>query len=135
MNSSLTVTDFLSRYPTHVAERALQLREVIRAALPTIKEEVDESAKMIAYSYGTSYRDLICVLIPSQKGLKLGFNRGTQLADPHQLLEGSGKISRYVVIDPELGITTPAITQLLNAALQLYRQLPPPTKPTQRSQS
>ena len=58
-------------------------------------------AKMVAYCYGQNYAELICMLIPSKKGLKLGFYKSVDLPDPHHLLEGSGKISRYIEIKNE----------------------------------
>src|SRR5690349_2660487 len=68
---------FLSRYDAKVYNNAMALREIIFANLPDIIEQIDHSANMIAYCYSQKYADLICVLIPSKKGLKLGFNRGT----------------------------------------------------------
>jgi len=120
-----TVTDidaFLSNYDKDVHSHALKLRTLLLANLPGITELVDIPAKMIAYTYGPKYADLICVIIPSKKGLKLGFNRGAALPDPDNLLEGTGKISRYVQIKNVEQIHTPAIKNLLNHALTLYKQ-------------
>ena len=122
MTSVRTIEDFLSNYDEKVFTHALLLHEIILSKLPDIIEEVDLTAKMIAYSYGRKYSELICVLIPSKKGLKLGFNRGTELADPDKILEGTGKISRYVNIVSEQQIKSPAIKKLLSAALALYKQ-------------
>lgn len=95
---SQNIDDFLSAYDEQVVNNAFKIRELLLANLPNIIEQVDLPAKMIAYSYGTKYTELICVLIPSKKGLKLGFNRGVDLPDPKHLLIGTGKISRYVEI-------------------------------------
>ncbi|KAA5537184.1 DUF1801 domain-containing protein [Taibaiella lutea] len=89
---------FLANYEDVVYENAMHLRALLLDKLPGITEQVDIPAKMIAYCYGQKYTELICTIIPSKKGLKLGFNRGTELPDPNNLLEGNGKISRYVVI-------------------------------------
>ena len=56
------------------------------------------------------------------EGLKLGFNRGTELPDPDNLLEGKGKISRYVEIKSEKQITSVAVKNLLAHALAAYRK-------------
>lgn len=114
--------NFLADYDHVVAENAHQLRKLILQALPNIIEQLDLPAKMIAYCYGQKYTYLICVLIPSKKGLKLGFNQGTQLTDPGGLLQGNGKVSRYVVIESKEDIVTDAITELLNEGLKLYRE-------------
>lgn len=60
---------------------------------------------------------------PLQKGLKVGFNRGTNLPDPDKLLEGKGKISRYVSITSESVIKSEALRQLLHDAYIMYKNL------------
>src|SRR5579863_4478425 len=107
--SSNKIHDFLSSYGDPVANHAWKLREMVLQNLPCITEQIDLPAKMIAYCYGQKYAELICVIIPSKKGLKLGFNRGNQLPDPGKLLEGSGKISRYIKIISENQIESAVI--------------------------
>src|SRR5690349_18065840 len=99
MAAQKDIDGFLSQYSEEVVTNILKLRQLLHANLPDITEQLDISAKMIAYCYGQKYSELICVIIPSKKGVKLGFNRGTELPDPNHLLEGTGKISRYVVVN------------------------------------
>ncbi|GHN01004.1 hypothetical protein WSM22_24930 [Cytophagales bacterium WSM2-2] len=113
---------FLSQYHEEVYVNALKLREVVVANLPDIIEQLDAPAKMVAYCYGQRYIDLICMIIPSKKGLKLGFNRGVDLPDLDKLLEGTGKISRYVEIDSDKQIKSKALKKLIRDALELYHQ-------------
>lgn len=113
---------FLQQYPEQVFRHAKQLREVVLANLPNITEQVDLSAKMVAYAYGKKYADMICVIIPSKKGLKLGFYKGAELPDPEQLLQGSGKISRYVVIKDQEDIYSEPLKKLITQALAAYKQ-------------
>ena len=121
MTANQEVIDFLSSYPKEVCENARTLREVLLENLPGIVEQIDLPAKMIAYGYGQKYSELICVIIPSKKGLKLGFNKGTDLPDPENLLEGTGKMSRYIILKSEDQITSQAIKQLLENALEAFR--------------
>ena len=114
---------FLTQYDEQVFTNALKVREVLLASLPDIIEQIDIPAKMIAYCYGQKYDELICVIIPSKKGLKLGFNRGVDLPDPDKLLEGTGKISRYVVIKSDKQINSPSIKKLLSSALTAYKKV------------
>ncbi len=65
---------------------------------------------------------MICTIIPSKKGLKLGFYRGIDLPDPDKLLEGNGKISRYVEIKSEEQISSAAIRKLIANALAAYKK-------------
>jgi hypothetical protein len=111
---------FLSQYDESVYAHALQLREVLFANLPGIIEQLDVPAKMVAYCYGQKYSELICVIIPSKKGLKLGFNQGSKLPDPSGLLQGTGKISRYVEVSAK-EIKSAALKKLLASALKAYK--------------
>ena len=122
MESNTKIDAFLSQYDEQVFTKALMLREVVLENLQDIIEQLDLPAKMIGYSYGQKYVDLICVIIPSKKGLKLGFNRGTELPDPYKWLQGKGKISRYVVIKSEEQIKSNGIIDLLKNALILYKE-------------
>ncbi len=122
MASEKQIEAFLSQYDVQFFENAQKLRKILFANLPDIIEQIDIPAKMIAYCYGQKYSELICVLIPSKKGLKLGFNRGTELPDTESLLEGNGKISRFVQIKSDEQINSNAIKQLLESALALYDQ-------------
>jgi hypothetical protein len=120
MSSENEIQKFLSSYSDEVKINVAILRKKLKALLPNIIEQLDLPAKMIGYCYGQKYTDLICVIIPSKKGLKLGFNRGSSLPDPEKLLQGNGKISRYVEIHSEQQIESAAIKILIESALNQY---------------
>ena len=122
MQTDNNATEFLSQYDKEVFSYAVKLRELLFANLPGVTEQVDIAAKMIAYCYGQKYAGLVCVIIPSKKGLKLGFNRGIDLPDPDKLLKGTGKVSRYVEIKSEAQIVSAPLKQLLESALEVYRK-------------
>lgn len=122
MTTERVIEDFLSQYNEQVSSDAQKLRKLLLATLPNITEQFDAPARMIAYCYGQKYSELICVIIPSKKGLKLGFNNGVELPDPTQLLKGSGKISRYVEILSEQQINSAELKNLLQSALVNYKQ-------------
>lgn len=112
---------FLSQYSEQVFSNALILRELILKNLPEVQEQIDIPAKMIAYCYGQKYAEMVCTLIPSQKGLKLGFYKGTDLPDPENMLKGNGKLSRYVEIKSQDDIKTEALTTLLKETFNAYK--------------
>lgn len=122
MKAEDNINNFLAQYDDEVFTNALKLRKVLLANLPNIIEQADVPAKMIAYCYGQKYAELICTIIPSKKGIKLGFNRGVYLPDPDKLLEGTGKISRYVEISSAQQINSPAVKKLIASALPAYMQ-------------
>ena len=120
MTPNPEIEEFLSQYDEKIFQHAQKLRQLLITYFSDITEQIDIKAKMIAYCYGQKYVELICVLIPSKKGLKLGFNRGTELPDPAGLLEGTGKISRYIPIKSDDQIDSPAIKVLLTKAIEIY---------------
>jgi len=115
------VEEFLENYDENVLKLAIELRKLLLTTLPGITEQLDLPARMIAYCYGQKYADLVCVIIPSKKGLKLGFNRGTELSDPKKMLEGEGKLSRYVEIRSADTIKSDALITLVKEALKAYK--------------
>jgi hypothetical protein len=122
MATDKEIDTFFSQYDESVFTNALKIREILFANLPDIIEQIDTHAKMVAYCYGQKYSELICVIIPSKKALKLGFNRGVELPDPDNLLEGTGKISRYVQIKSSELITSSSLKKILESALTIYKQ-------------
>lgn len=116
----MTIEDFLSNYSDEVQTIIHELRDVLKQQLPGINETLDMPAKMIAFGYGNTYKEHVCSIFPSKKGVKLGFNHGVELNNASGLLEGTGKISRYVEIkNPEL-LKSSELLDLIHQAHQLY---------------
>ena len=115
------VEKILMKYDKLTSSLGLQLREFLLTQLEGCIEMPDESANIIAYGYGTGYIDLICTIIPSKKGIKLGFNRGSELPDPEKLLTGSGKVHRYVEIKSENDIQSPAFGALIREGIVAWK--------------
>jgi hypothetical protein len=66
-----------------------------------------------AFAYVGAYRSHVNV----------GFFRGAELADPHGLLEGTGRLMRHVKLRPEREIDAAALTGLIERAyLALKRE-------------
>jgi hypothetical protein len=122
MNHNEKVEHFFSQYSDEVFLHALHLRKLLLSLLPDVTEQIDLPARIVGYGYGNKYAETICVIIPSKKGLKLGFYKGNELPDPTGLLEGTGKISRYVEIRSEEQIKSAPLKKLILAALKAYRE-------------
>lgn len=121
MTKTDEIKSFLADYDREVRDIANALREILKQELPAITEQLDRPARMIAYCYGQKYQDLICTIIPSKAGVKLGFNRGTKLADPEKLLKGDGKISRYIPFSNIDEISLIKLSPLISHAYRLYQ--------------
>jgi hypothetical protein len=106
----------LSSYPSDVQGIARDARQLIRRLLPNVEERVDASAPVVGYGYGPGYRGVVCTLLLSKSGVKIGLARGTELTDPHHLLRGAGKVHRHVPLHAPTDLRRPGVRQLITAA-------------------
>jgi hypothetical protein len=67
-------------------------------------------------------RGMVCTLILSKSGVKLGLVRGVELADPKGLLEGSGKVHKYVQLRKASDLNRPGVKGLVKAAHAAWQQ-------------
>lgn len=111
-----SVAAFLASYPSVVRELAASLRNIIRSAIPDASETLDEPGRVVGYAIGAGYSGLVCTIIPSRAGVKLGIVRGAELSDPQGLLEGAGKRHRYVQINQPSDLDRAGIEELLKGA-------------------
>jgi hypothetical protein len=58
----------------------------------------------------------------SKNGVKLGIAHGSELLDPKQLMQGSGKVHRYVQLRTKNDLKQPGLKPLLKAALAAWKK-------------
>lgn len=119
MSSALAI--FLGAYPHPIRELFLETQALLERELPNSRQELDIPAKMLAFSYGVGYKGMICVLFPSQKGVKLSFSKGVELSGKFPLLTGDGKKTRYVELTKSV-LKKPELIALIKAA-KMYHEL------------
>jgi hypothetical protein len=112
----------LQSYSESVQLLTQAARKFVKRWLPDAAESVDEKARLIAYSHGPGYTGMICTLILSKTGVKLGLAAGASLADPDGLLRGSGKVHRYVQLTDPKDLQQPGVKQLLLEASAACRR-------------
>lgn len=122
MKQPRTVDKLLTSYPADVQALASAARLLLSKWLPRVEERVDSSAPVIGYGYGPGYRGTVCTLILSKSGVKLGLVRGAELADPRGLLEGSGKVHRYIQLRAVADLQRAGVRQLVEAGYAAWRQ-------------
>jgi hypothetical protein len=115
------VTRFLGEYPAAVRDMALELRTLIRTTLPDVTEAVDRPGHIVGYSLAPGYSGLICTIIMSKTGVKLGIVDGATLPDPHKLLEGAGKRHKYVAVTQPADLHQDGLEPLLKAAVGAWK--------------
>ena len=117
----MTVETPLAGYSPEVRQLALAARALIADVCPKIDETVDAPAKMIAYSYGPGYKGMVCTLIMSKEGVKIGIVRGAELPDPRGLLRGAGKVHRHVPLKSPADLKRSGLKPLLASALAAWK--------------
>jgi len=125
MKKSRSVEKLLGSYPSDVQALAQSARGLLLKLLPGVQEGASSSAPVLAYGYGPGYRGMVCTLILSKTGVKLGLVRGAELSDPNGLLEGSGKVHRYIQLRTESDLDRAAVKQLVKAAHTAWKQRNP----------
>jgi hypothetical protein len=116
------LAQLLSKYPEEIQELTYYAGELIQTNISGLLVQPDFSANIIGYGFSNKYADSICTVILSKKGIKIGFYKGGELPDPTTLLEGSGKVHKYVQVNNKNDIDNPALQKLLLAAYQAYIQ-------------
>lgn len=110
------ITEFFAGYPPGVAQLAASLRDLIRSTIPDASETLDIPGRVVGYGVGPGYSGLVCTIIPSKTGVKLGIARGAGMADPKGLLEGTGKRHRFVQFTGKKDLDRSGIRELLEQA-------------------
>ena len=100
-------------YPPEIAELAATARDFLLSLFPKLHEEVDPKAPYVFYSYGPGYKGLVCTLFLSKSAVKIGLVDGSDLPDPHHLLEGKGKVHKHVVLKSAADLKKAGLKQLV----------------------
>jgi hypothetical protein len=116
------VQEFISGYSEEVIAIVLKLRKLVLDTAPEAIEQLDSSAKMIAYGFEITYKDTICVIMPLKAGVNLGFPRGAEMSDPSCLLTGTGKRARHIRVASLDEAENKGIRILLQAAVSMTKK-------------
>jgi hypothetical protein len=110
----------LASYDPHISNLALALREIVLEEAPEAIESIIKSyAVTIGFSFtGKPLKDGFCHVVTYATHVNLGFNRGSQIADPNGVLIGNGKSIRHVTIHNQSELERPYIRRYLQAAIE-----------------
>lgn len=125
MKKSRTPEDVLASFPPEVQDLAGAARRLLLKLLPQAEETVDPTAAVLSYGYGAGYRGMICTVLLSKSGVKIGLVGGAELADPHGLLEGAGKKHKYIQLHTASDLAGPGVKQLIEAAYAAWQERNP----------
>lgn len=81
------------------------------------------------FSISEKLADAFCMIPIYTNHLNLGFNKGTLLSDPHQLLTGTGNLIRHIPITVPADYRTKKVKDLVQSAIAFAsKDMDKPTK-------
>jgi hypothetical protein len=126
-NDESQLESFFAKYEPAIVKLGKALRAKLRGRLPGLHEIVyfyeNQKSLVIAYSATEQGYEALCTLALRPGEVKLFFSKGPELskADSRKLLQGSGKMVRYVAMGSVADFDRPEIEALMTAALTLAK--------------
>jgi Domain of unknown function (DU1801) len=111
--------DLLKPYDRSIQELGMALRQLVLEEVAPCCEYILE-VYIVSLIYGPTPRpkDAICYIGVIKDHVNLGFPRGSELADPQRILEGTGKHMRHIKIRKMSDLDRPAIRAYLQEACE-----------------
>jgi hypothetical protein len=123
VNTYGTFEDCLGQSSSQAQKLARALRKLVAEVYPNVVEVPWPNQQVIGYGVGPKKQTEHFGYIGSHSNhVNLGFNHGSELADPERLLEGTGKKFRHVKIQKPEDAARPALRELLRAAIEERRR-------------
>jgi hypothetical protein len=114
--TATTPGEMLRPYPPSVRRLAHELRKLIKRTLPKVDERAYDGWHGIGYHDRQS--GYLAGIFPQPDCVKLYFELGSVLPDPHHVLTGNGAQVRHVSCWPDVPVPERAIRELLAAAVR-----------------
>jgi len=133
VRASAELEQFLSPYTPEVRGLALRLRALVLTEAPRASELLYDAynAVAIAFSFTGRSSEAFCHVAAYSGHVNLGFNRGSELADPDGLLLGGGKLIRHLKVRTAEDLERPHLKHFIRLAID--RAVRAPTGEVQRA--
>jgi len=111
--------EFLQPYPPEVRQLALATRALVLSECTGASEFLYDAYNAVASGYGFTARPSECFIHVAvyARWVNLGFHRGSQLPDPHRILQGKGAWVRHIRIASLADLERPEIRAFVKAAV------------------
>ncbi len=121
---------FLDLKDQEIIELFSDLRQYILELYPDCNELLYHTHALTAvFSISEKLSDAFCMLPIYTNHFNLGFNKGTLLKDPNQLLTGTGKLIRHIDVKTPNDYRNPKVTALIQEAIDFAKKdMDKPTK-------
>jgi len=110
---------FIAKFEPRHQRIIRAVRTALRKRLPSATELVYDNYNFFVIGFGPTDRpsEAILSIAAAANGVGLCFIQGAKLADPHGLLQGSGKQTRFLRLDSAAVLNRPKVRSLINAAV------------------
>jgi hypothetical protein len=115
-------------------KKIIELFKDLRAFILEIYPDSNEllyhtHALTTVFSISDKLSDAFCMLPIYTNHLNLGFNKGTLIDDPHQLLTGTGNLIRHIPVDTPADYRNKKVKDLIKTAVDFaIADMDKPTK-------
>ena len=111
---TVTPAQFLADYPPDVRDIAVELMKLVRDEVPGVDERVYPGWRLVGYRH----HGYFCCVSPQMDRVRLGFERGIELPDPHEILEGEGTQMRWITVTKKSAMPRPKLRAMIALAAQ-----------------
>jgi hypothetical protein len=119
-SAAAQLDSFIARFSREITEQVHLVLKKLRSRLPGAVEMVYDNyyALVIGFCPAERASEVIMSVAVYPKHINLCFFAGDRLPDPQKLLQGSGKITRYIRLDGAETLDQPAVKALMKAAVE-----------------
>jgi hypothetical protein len=120
-DSETQLQSFIDKFDEDNRLLIRRLRAALRLRLPSCAELVWDNYNFFVIGYSPTERpsDYIVSIAASANGASLSFNRGTELEDPKKVLQGKGKVNRFIRLPSAETLTEPDVDEMIERACGL----------------
>lgn len=108
----VTPEQFLADYPEAIREIARELMKLVRETVSGVDERVYLGWRLVGYRH----RSYFCCVSPLEDRVRIGFERGIELPDPHGILEGEGTQMRWITVAAKSAIKKQKLREMIALA-------------------
>jgi hypothetical protein len=119
MDAEQQLKSFVAKFGPKDQKLIRAIRSALRKRFPTANELVWDNYNFFVIGYSPTERptDSIVSMAARANGVGLCFIHGAALPDPHRLLLGSGKQTRFVRLKSAARLAEPEVEELISAAV------------------
>jgi hypothetical protein len=112
------LASFVEKFEPELQTLIVNTRMALRKRLPTANEIVYDNYNFFVIGYSSTERpsDAILSIAAAANGVGVCFLHGAKLPDPHKLLTGSGKQTRFIRVPAVDVLKRPEVDALIGAA-------------------